>query len=187
VELESVVDLYLASIRRTGLAELQFIMASQALETYHRKTSSVQTLPDATWTELHIQLKSVVRSKLPGEENKSPREVLEGKLQFFNEVSLSRRLKELLAMCGDIASQISGGDCKAFVRRVVEVRNFFTHWTAKDGREPIERGADLAYLTYRLLGLLELLLLREVGFESSSSAAQEVIRRRVSWLRSRSK
>lgn len=186
VELEAVVDLYLASIRRVGLAELQFLLVVQALETYHRRTSSVQILSESTWLQLKAELGDLVRKSLPGEAFKSPREAMEAKLHFFNEVSLRRRLSELLQSVGNLESKIAAGNSKAFVRRVTEVRNFFTHWTAKDGKEPIERGPELAYLTYRLLGLLELLLLREVGFETSSPAALEVIRRRVSWLPTRS-
>jgi len=65
---------------------------------------------------------------------------------------------------------------------VVDTRNYFTHWSANDESAPVERGADLFHLTSRLIALLELILLREIGFPEKSQASAEVMRRRVSWL-----
>jgi len=77
------------------------------------------------------------------------------------------------------AQEISGGNVKAFVREIADARNYFTHW---DSAHPPERGAPTVMLRFRMMALLEILLVRAVGFDPNSKAEREILARRVSWL-----
>jgi hypothetical protein len=176
--LEPVVDLYLAALRRVGLAEVQFQLIVQALETYHRRVFGGQFLSDNEWQHLKTCLtETVTEFAYVREHSVAWLEPVLGKLAYMNELSLARRLNSLFNRIENLAHRISGTSVKRFVRSVVATRNHFTHWSGDESE--ILSGAELAYATSRLTGLLELLLLLDAGFGLSGPAAAEIIRRRI--------
>ncbi|MEO8313238.1 MAG: HEPN domain-containing protein [Pseudomonadota bacterium] len=176
---EAVFNLYLATLRDgTGTMELRFLMIVQALETLHRRSNSDAVLESAAWDVLRPQLANIITERV----SKGPkREALLSRVQFFNELSLKQRLLSLLKALGPHAQGIAGGNEEAFVRRVVKTRNEFTHWSSGEDKD-VFKEEQLVFATHRLIALLEMVLILDVGFGLDSSPLQEVWRRRISWL-----
>ncbi|GMU69036.1 MAG: hypothetical protein AMXMBFR37_13680 [Steroidobacteraceae bacterium] len=95
--------------------------------------------------------------------------------------NLRPRILQFLSRAGRFEQRISGGDVKVFMDRVMDTRNFYTHWSAVL-RDKALRGEQAVYLTQRLLALLEMQLLHDVGFGLDSKAHKAIDRRRLSWL-----
>ncbi|MGH8138461.1 MAG: HEPN domain-containing protein [Steroidobacteraceae bacterium] len=175
--LDPVFDLYLGLLRQTGLAELSFLMVVQALETYHRRTGTDTILATSTWDPLREEIAAVITAAKTGPAEQG----LLNKLTFYNEVSLRYRLKALLRPLAGVGDEITGQSGSNFVNAVVATRNYYTHWDAKSESAAL-RGEALVYATSRLTALLEILLLRDIGFASDSPAWIEILRRRARWL-----
>lgn len=183
--IEPVVNLYLASLRQLGYSELTFLLIAQALETLHRRESSATIIDNELWKvlgdRLRANVKDVVRDMQGSGEIKAQ---LIGKLSYLNEPGLRIRLKHLLGRLGDVGLRVCGGDLSGFVGQVVDTRNYYTHWSA-DLEPKALRGEHLLYATSRLLAVLELLLLTDLGLGLESKAAEKILHRRVSWLPNR--
>jgi hypothetical protein len=180
---EPVVNLYLASLRQLGYAELSFQLVVQALETYHRRRSSEEIIAKHLWLPIRQRLHAVIDQlprDLEGRQHKHS--VLTAKLDYFNEIGLRRRLKLLFEMLGNRRDHVCGENASIFVDRVVNTRNYYTHWST-DLESKALRGESLLYATSRLLATLELILLKDVGFDLESAAADRIVHRRISWLR----
>lgn len=177
-----VLDLYLASLRELSYAELSFNVVVQALETYHRSRQAGQLVPDALWPSLKDALNKVITDTLSPDKSSHPaREALCQRLAHFNEPSLRQRLKSLLDSIEPSTTAVCGGDAKGFVQAVVDTRNYYTHWSPSLASKALRAGAAV-HLTWRLRALLEILLLRDLGFPANSAAERAVLERRVSWL-----
>jgi hypothetical protein len=172
--MDPVFDLYLGLLRETGIAELSFLIVVQALETYHRRTNDDTVLSSASWEPLREGIATLITAATSGSE----RMAFINKLKFYNEVSLRHRLKALL---GGAAGEICGQGGASFINAVVTTRNYYTHWDAQSESGAL-RGPALVHATSRLTALLEILLLRDVGFGIGSAPWNDVLRRRVSWL-----
>lgn len=173
-----VIDLYLAALRELGYAELSFAVIVQALETYHRRTTSETIIDPGRWQDVSSTLAAQLAAAVP---KGAPRDILAHKLAYLNELSLGQRLKGLIRSLGTVGTEICGGKLGPFVNQVTDTRNYFTHW---DPRKEVKavRGGELFYLSSRLIALLEVHLLRDLGFALDSRACQEILRRRVRWL-----
>lgn len=148
----------------------QFLGLAQALETYHRRTN-----PDARYLseqeyadERYPELVSSLPSSLPN----PLKEKLKNTLQYANEWSLRKRLKELVA-----AVPVTGiaGDDPTFVERVVDTRNYLTHYTEELERKAM-RGPELMETVEEMRRLLAFLLLRELGLDAAEACTQILIK-----------
>ena len=181
--LRPVIDLYLATLQSRGYAEQNFVFIVQALETYHRISSAGSIVSEEMWNTLRGQLSACVDSMPHGFPGRSRAlAALNGKLQYLNEPGLRARLKQLIASLGEMAKDVVGADVAGFVGRVTDTRNYYTHWTVELAPKAM-RDTALFHASLRLQAVLEVLLLREVGFADDSSAIREVVRRRVAWIR----
>jgi hypothetical protein len=180
-----VVDLYLASLRDTGYAEVGFNLVAQSLETYHRTRESSSPLPAPLWDELRKDLKATVEKhqneNATTQEIKDAYALLSANLDFINQTSFRNRLRQLIEGVRLHADAICGGDIDRFLASVVQTRNFYVHWHDKPGRMVV-RGAEAVELKSRMLALLEITLLQDLGFPAGSDSHKNVLRRRVSWL-----
>ena len=86
-----------------------------------------------------------------------------GKIEFGNEVSLRKRLKDLIKYLDkfDITKKITNGNNKKFIDDVVELRNYYTHY-GHDNKPDIYH---VISLTFNLKLLLELCILNELNFD----------------------
>lgn len=182
-KLAPVVDLYLAALREMGVAELRFLTLAQALESYHRRTHADTLIDPQEWKILRERLVgTVTRFAGARQRSKEWRQRVVQKFEHANELNLRSRLKQLLGECGGLAKRIAGTKPSEFAHRVAMTRNYLTHWS-EDSRRATFQNAELTYACYRMLALLEILMLRDAGFDLSSQAIQITLRRRTEWLK----
>lgn len=183
--LHLVVDLYLASLRETGYAEVGFNLVAQALESFHRHQESLIPMPKALWKGLREALEAVVEEQATQHaatsELRAAYEAVGRKLPHVNQITFRDRLQQLLASASPHAEAICGCPTDEFITAVVQTRNFYVHWDEKPGSQVV-RGGDAILLKSRMLALLEISLLQIIGFPNGSAPYAEVLDRRVSWL-----
>jgi hypothetical protein len=85
-------------------------------------------------------------------------------------IHLSRRIRDVLSMCRTVSRRIVGpheADLDAFIKGLVDSRNYYTHYDPKlDGKAA--EGVSLYLLTLQLRAIIEMSLLRELGFPARS-------------------
>ena len=120
--IEPSINLYFAVATSTFMfLENQFLFLVQGLETLHRRTSKETKFVAA---EFEALLRIVVEA-CP----KDKREWLSSKLRYANELTLRRRLDDLL---GALSSAVwPSGDYSFPISEIVDTRNFLTHFDAR--------------------------------------------------------
>ena len=150
--LKPVYDLYFGTLYHEESISNEFLNLIQALETYHRKTAKTQNVLPKYYQE---KIDAIIENS----KNAEFKEWLKGKL-YHNELSLSKRLEEILNECPPkILTQI--GDQRVFIKKVRDTRNYFTHY---DKPETIATVEELFQLTPKLRLLLQFCFLKETGF-----------------------
>jgi hypothetical protein len=83
--------------------------------------------------------------------------------------TLDQRIRAVLAECPEVSARIvgSGSDRDKFVRLFKDSRNYYTHYTP-DLQRRAAKGAALFLLFTQLRAILEMSLLRELGFPAGS-------------------
>lgn len=155
-------DLYFGTLCNPRMyREYHFLSLIQAIESFHRRRYGGEYLSDDDYKEIHNVLVNVI----PDVVKKDFKNSLESKLKYGNEFSLRKRLKEIF---NEYQNEIPGlfiQNKGAFIKKVVDTRNYLTHYD-KDLKECAASGIDIFHLTYELKMLLEICLLRELGFSS---------------------
>jgi hypothetical protein len=84
--------------------------------------------------------------------------------------TLDERIRAVLAACPDVSAKIVGAtdiEEEAFVRLFKRSRNWYTHYTPKLKKQAAV-GADLLLLTVQLRAIIEMSLLKELGFSDEA-------------------
>ncbi|MBB4661781.1 HEPN domain-containing protein [Conexibacter arvalis] len=84
--------------------------------------------------------------------------------------TLAERVRDVLDQCRTVSAQIVGStsaDQKAFIAAFKDARNYYTHYNPKLERRAA-RGAALVLLTIQLQAIIEMSLLRQLGFRARS-------------------
>lgn len=145
--------------------DFQFLSLAQALETYHRRAGpEALYMPEDEYLEERYP---EILSSLPNSLPKPFREKLKPTLKYANEWSLRKRLKDLV---GAVPVTGIAGDDPAFVERVVDTRNYLTHYT-EELEQKAWRGHELMGAVEELRRLLAFLLLRELGLDVGTITA----------------
>lgn len=159
--LKPVYDLYFGTLYASSMyRHHRFLSLAQAVESYHRRRHAGSCLPADHFARVEESLREALSAK-ELELSKDVRETLVLKLQWINELSLRRRLKELIRALGE-SSDLLIPDAVVFTDSVVATRNFLTHYNP-DLEESSGSGEELDLLAEQLQFLLELSLLRELG------------------------
>jgi ApeA N-terminal domain 1 len=135
----------------------RFMGYVQTVETYDRRRRDATELPKS---EHRKWLRTVVNSA-----PKEMRERLNAKLAWSNELTLYRRILDVLGECPEVRTRLVGSedDATAFARIVTDTRNYFTHLDPSlASKAATDR--ELYRLTVQLRAIIEMALLREVGF-----------------------
>jgi len=153
--LEPVFQLYFGSIYgRYVYLNLRFLCLVQALESYHSRTITNEEIkPDEHEKRIANILKSVPQEY---------KEWLEEELRYSNEPRLRKRLKDIMNSFSQIFST-KYKEPKYFLDKVVKTRNYLTHYDEGLKKESAT-GRELNYITEKLKTLIELCLLKEMGF-----------------------
>ena len=157
-ELDSVCNLLIGPRYMPSMyTEHQFLNAVQAAEVYHRRRKKDSVL-DAG--EHEARVRSVI-GKAPGDHV----EWLTEQLRYSNEPRLRHRLSELFDSVRDVMVPLVDSK-RRFIRRVVDTRNFLTHYDASLRRRATQ-GSDLHDLTRLVTILVEACLIGELGITGS--------------------
>lgn len=149
----------IASDRRMFL-NVRFLLAAQAVETFHREAYPGAILP----AEEHAELVNALMGAIPPKTPKEMRDKLKGTLEWTNEPSLRHRLRALIALARDGRSGVMPAYSKSFVDAVVATRNHETHHG--DTPSKLLTGANMHWSIRRLVALLTALFLRRLGLPS---------------------
>ena len=163
-ELSSALYLFLTALAdRTMFINVRFSLAIQALEVFHRRNSPGAIISD----EEHIALQKALIAAIPEGTSRPMREKLKGALSFSNEPSLRQRLRALLKEVEEQFGEAPAGYGKAFVSRLVDTRNYYTHYSPELEGKTLE-GADMHYAIRRIVLLLIALLLVRIGLPTAT-------------------
>lgn len=155
-ELDSVCNLFYSVKYTPGMhQENQFLNVAHALESYHRRRIRNQDLSQ----QAHKDRLSAILDRTP-QEHKSWLQKRLG--PYSNEPSFSCRISELIKEMDEVMSPLVS-DKKAFIRKAVDTRNFYTHYDPTLQNRAAHR-ADLYWLTQQLSFLMEGCFLKELGF-----------------------
>ncbi|WP_440950694.1 HEPN domain-containing protein [Methanosphaerula subterraneus] len=162
-QIEPVLSLYFSTIYNGRTASsVSFLQIAQALETFHRRIEGGQFLSDAERDEVKAALIDAIPAHFSCEE----KEALEGKLTFIHEFSLRPRLRsQINAVETEYGTEVSKyiRDKKKFVANVTDTRNYLTHYD-ESLKSKAKQGKGLLLLKERCQFLLEMLILKELGF-----------------------
>jgi len=159
--LDLVNQLYLGTIYNPqSYIEQRFLNFVQALEVYHRRAMTTSDLPE----EEHEKRKEEILETVADQH----RDWLEGRLRYSNEPNLRKRLTEIFNEYPESVDLVVGNgkkERKSFINRVVATRNYYTHFDQSLEHQAV-RGGELHLITERLKLLIEVCLLRDLGFEA---------------------
>jgi hypothetical protein len=167
-KLSAAVDLYFSTIYNDGgLPRVEFLTLAQGLEAYHRATMPGKYEADEKYQGgLRMKLWNAVPT--PPEIDSDFRSALARKLDYLNEFSLRKRLKELATKHACILQELIG-PADTFSGIVSELRNKLTH-PGEGTEKPDKDYHTLIKYSEMMELLLEVCFLEEMGF------AQEVIK-----------
>lgn len=147
-------DLYFST--KTGgykYVDPKFIALSQAIETYHRRTSR-ETLMSI---EKFDDLKNQIINQCPEEHKKW----LEGRIQHGNEISLSKRVKRIIEPFKEAIG--SSAEREKLINKISVTRNYLTHYNESLASQAAS-GIELVHLTMKIEVIFQLNMLQILGF-----------------------
>ena len=153
-------DLYFLSRTQTqAYLHTKALWLAQALETLHRRSSDETEMPHEKFRE---RIDLVIKS-CPANIQDWVRE----KLQYANGLSFKSRIERLVepfsSWFGSNSSEREG-----FIRRIRDTRNYLTHYDPDTTKKRADRPDELFALYREMEALLQLHLLRLIGFDHSS-------------------
>lgn len=152
------INLYFAS-KYGGYRYLEgkFLSLAQGVESLHRRSSSDTQMNETEFEDIKAMLLDACPS--------SKKEWLTARLEYANELSLRKRIKDMIDPFKDFFG--SNGQRKLLVNSVVDTRNYLTHFDERLA-DRVARGEKLWQLCMRLEALLQLFLLRLIGLDHES-------------------
>jgi len=158
--LGSVLGLFLLPIYNQHLnIEFRFLGLLQALEALHRSTvGGAYMTPD-----LYQDVRKRFESSIPSSVAKDHKNALRSRIKYGYEYSLRKRLTELAEVVtrGTMYKLTDGEDPKRFLRRVVDTRNFLTHYD-ESSRAASMSPREMVKANHSLTLFLMLLILHEI-------------------------
>lgn len=131
----------------------KFLALAQGLETYHRRTST-ESLMDPVAFNLLV---GEILKACPVDHV----EWLRGRLIHGNEINLGKRLKKIIEPFKKHLG--SGSDRNKFLRKIVDTRNYLTHYN-KDLKVKAAKGLEMWAICQRMEVIFNLHFLKVIGF-----------------------
>ena len=132
-----------------------FLFLVHGIESLHRRGSSEMRMPEEEFNSLLNTILHNTPCKW--------RKLIRGELQYANEPSLRRRMRQMIAPFNDLFGSESAR--AAFVNQVVCTRNYLTHYDQGIKDRAVTDPHKLLKLRSKLVGLIQLHLLQLLGFE----------------------
>lgn len=143
---------------RKMFVNVRFLLSIQALEVFHRRTTPGTLMPKGEFKKLRKRLVDAI----PTDIEPDMVEKLKGAYNFANEPSLMQRLDAMIATVNDDFGEEVLGFTDRFSRKVVDTRNYNTHFTGKLEAKAMD-GGDMYWATRRIIMLLTYLFLKNIG------------------------
>jgi len=157
--LEPVYNLYFETLYSPRInLKHRFLNLLQAIESYHRRTIN-------NFEQQEKQHEKKIEEILNAVPHKH-KDWLKDKLAYSNEPTLRKRLKDILKKFADVLNKFILNK-NSFVEKVVTTRNYLTHYDKTLKKQSAE-GEELYHLTQKIKILLEICLLKELGFTSDN-------------------
>ena len=144
---------FLAKMGMQTYLEERFMALAQGLEAYHRRTSEEKRMDETEFEKLVEHLVD----QCPEEK----REWLSDKLNYGNEVSLSKRLRDIIKPFKDVIGNRTKRE--SLINKIVKTRNYLTHYDQSLELEAAQ-GDALWTLCLKMELLFQLHFLRLIGF-----------------------
>jgi len=151
--------------QRQIFTNIRFILAIQALEVFHRRTSEEVVMTESDFPSFYDEL---VKS-IPSTASERMRERLKGTYQFVNELSLNQRLKAIIKHVTDEFGTRPPAFNKAFLKNLVDTRNYYTHFSKELAKVKLD-GAGMHWASRRIILLLTVLFLMRLGISANDIA-----------------
>lgn len=133
----------------------RFLSLAQGIETLHRRNSSKTVMPPDEFTKLIQQL----LESCPNDK----KEWFKNRIAYGNEISLRQRLVEMIEPFQSLYG--SKQEVSAFINRVVDTRNYLTHYDQRSSDRLIS-GIEFWRLCMKLEVLFQLHFLRLMGLSN---------------------
>lgn len=143
---------------RKMFTNIRLLLAIQALEVFHRRTSGETVMAEQKFAEFTEAMVSAI----PPDTEPDMREKLESLYRFANEPSLKQRLRSIIASLTDAFGEAPDGFDSKFLRKLVDTRNYYTHFSAELSTRSLD-GEGMYWATRRVVLLLTLLFLQRLG------------------------
>ena len=137
---------------------VEFLSLMQALEGFHRAT-----MPGLYGSASEYdQVEKALNAALPSNIGTDHRQSLKSRIKYGNEISLRKRLKDLVTRLAlPLRKHILGGDGDV-PDRWIATRNYYTHWDDISHKDALD-GIDMHHAHVRMRHLLRALYLDLVG------------------------
>jgi len=156
--LQPVFDLYFGvQYDRETYVQQSFLHLVHAIEAYHRLASSDMEVTE----EVHRRRMTAILSAVSQEH----RSWLKEKLRYSNELTLRKRLSLIINDYMNYLSKLIPNH-GSFITSVVDNRNYLTHYDSSLKSKALQ-GHNLASINVRLEGILQVILLAELGLSES--------------------
>lgn len=134
----------------------KFLSVVQSLESYHRSVGTGIYMDQAAY-DMAVQ-----QIELPELFEGDHRQSLKNRLKYGNEHSLRKRLTDMLGRLPETVRAKVARDVRRFINRVVDTRNYFTHYD-HDAQQRSFEGKDAFVASERLRVLLVANFLLDLG------------------------
>lgn len=164
--LRPVCDLLLSTVYNPSLyVQSTFLTLTQAIESFHRRVHGGVYVSK----EEYDLLKRSLADAIPIDTDDDLKAKLTVTLEYANEFSLPKRLKNLFATIDHehLIGILGSEDVKEFIRLIVDVRNYLTHYDESKRRSVLSSLPAMYNLNQRLKTILVLLVLKHVGVEEN--------------------
>lgn len=159
-ELSTVFDLLFGVMYNRRLyLRFQFLSLIHAIESYDRIRNKTQYLTQQEYESIRSTLVTAIPQTVAADH----RDSLKNRIKYGNEASLRKRLTEIFKKLSLDSVNLVTDDPKKFVKRIVDTRNYFTHYGDDSKENSIDEGSELYEASLRLQILLYILLLKEIG------------------------
>lgn len=162
-QLQNVYNLHLTKyFSKDQYLETKFLNSIQSLEVYHRSIGHGKLFSDKDRDNYISTLENLMNDSIPEDIQKN----ITGKLKFFNEYTLRKRLEEINNSLESETREFlfeSNRKSKSFIYRAVNTRNYLTHY-GEDSQTRYE-GIKMYYANVLLKTLASIILFKEIGLD----------------------
>ena len=155
-EYEPTFNLYFTVVANRYMhLEGAFLFLTNGIESLHRRGSTDTQMP----TEEFDCLRDSILRNTPGKW----RSLIGERLKYANELSLRRRIREMITPFDDLFGSDSAR--KALIQQVVSTRNYLTHYDQSTKSQAVTEPQKLLQLRHKLEALVQLHLLHLLGID----------------------